>query len=160
MPLMLVAADYTAKNVPACSPERRGPSFDGNYCRCRPKNLSPLPRYQSSSEPVLCLLPPASCLRSLRVAGTGCCWGLGELKAQEEDRNRRGTGAGERGKSQIVQDELVKFGESMVSSSKGTRALALELCREFEEKFLRHITGGEVCMQYANSLAAMRMPFK
>ena len=48
------------------------------------------------------------------------------------------------GKSQIVQDELVKLGESMVSSSEGTRALALELCREFEEKFLRHITGGEV----------------
>lgn len=48
------------------------------------------------------------------------------------------------GKSQIVQDELVKLGESMVSSAEGTRALALELCREFEEKFLRHITGGEV----------------
>ncbi|GAB2283863.1 Dynamin-2A [Dionaea muscipula] len=51
--------------------------------------------------------------------------------------------SGLQGKSQIVQDELVKFGESMVSSSEGTRALALELCREFEEKFLRHITGGE-----------------
>ena len=38
----------------------------------------------------------------------------------------------------------MKLGESMVSSSEGTRALALELCREFEEKFLRHITGGEV----------------
>ncbi|CAO2829869.1 unnamed protein product [Amaranthus hypochondriacus] len=51
--------------------------------------------------------------------------------------------SGLQGKSQIVQDELVKLGESMVSSSEGTRALALELCREFEEKFLRHITGGE-----------------
>lgn len=48
------------------------------------------------------------------------------------------------GKSQVVQDELVKLGESMVSSAEGTRALALELCREFEEKFLRHVTGGEV----------------
>ncbi|KAK9669701.1 hypothetical protein RND81_13G149000 [Saponaria officinalis] len=50
---------------------------------------------------------------------------------------------GLQGKSQIIQDELVKLGESMVSSIEGTRALALELCREFEEKFLRHITGGE-----------------
>ncbi|KAL9241872.1 hypothetical protein vseg_015932 [Gypsophila vaccaria] len=51
--------------------------------------------------------------------------------------------SGLQGKSQIIQDELVKLGESMVSSIEGTRALALELCREFEEKFLRHITGGE-----------------
>ncbi|XP_074275067.1 dynamin-2A-like [Silene latifolia] len=51
--------------------------------------------------------------------------------------------SGLHGKSQIIQDELVKLGESMVSSIEGTRALALELCREFEEKFLRHITGGE-----------------
>ncbi|CAH1443702.1 unnamed protein product [Lactuca virosa] len=46
-------------------------------------------------------------------------------------------------KSQIVQDELVRLGESMVSSSEGTRALALELCREFEDKFLQHIMTGE-----------------
>lgn len=32
----------------------------------------------------------------------------------------------------------------MVSSSEGTRALALELCREFEDKFLQHIMTGEV----------------
>ncbi|GMH23838.1 hypothetical protein Nepgr_025681 [Nepenthes gracilis] len=51
--------------------------------------------------------------------------------------------SGLQGKSQIVQDELVKLGESMVSSAEGTRALALELCREFEEKFLRNIMGGE-----------------
>ncbi|KAL1334402.1 hypothetical protein HN51_063324 [Arachis hypogaea] len=50
---------------------------------------------------------------------------------------------GLQGKSQIVQDELVKLGEQMVSTSEGTRALALELCREFEEKFLQHLTGGE-----------------
>lgn len=50
---------------------------------------------------------------------------------------------GLQGKSQIVQEELVKLGEQMVSSVEGTRALALELCREFEEKFLRHLTGGE-----------------
>lgn len=48
------------------------------------------------------------------------------------------------GKSQIVQDELVRLGESMVTSSEGTRALALELCREFEDKFLQHIMTGEV----------------
>lgn len=49
------------------------------------------------------------------------------------------------GKSQIVQDELVKLGEQMVATSEGTRAIALELCREFEDKFLQHITTGEVC---------------
>ncbi|GFY89274.1 dynamin-like protein 6 [Actinidia rufa] len=48
--------------------------------------------------------------------------------------------SGLQGKSQIVQDELVRMGEQMVSSSEGTRALALELCREFEDKFLQHIT--------------------
>lgn len=32
----------------------------------------------------------------------------------------------------------------MVSSSEGTKALALELCREFEDRFLQHITTGEV----------------
>jgi dynamin GTPase len=51
--------------------------------------------------------------------------------------------SGLQGKSQVVQDELVRLGEQMVSSSEGTRALALELCREFEDKFLQHITSGE-----------------
>ncbi|CAB4289008.1 unnamed protein product [Prunus armeniaca] len=50
---------------------------------------------------------------------------------------------GLQGKSQVVQDELVKLGASMVQSAEGTRSLALELCREFEEKFLQHITSGE-----------------
>jgi len=43
-----------------------------------------------------------------------------------------------------VQDELARLGESMVQSAEGTRAVALELCREFEDKFLAHITSGEV----------------
>ena len=43
-----------------------------------------------------------------------------------------------------MQDELVRMGEQMVNSAEGTRALALELCREFEDKFLQHITTGEV----------------
>ncbi|KAM2988194.1 hypothetical protein FF2_002301 [Malus domestica] len=51
--------------------------------------------------------------------------------------------SGLQGKSQIVQDELVKLGASMVQSAEGTRSLALELCREFEDKFLQHITSGE-----------------
>ncbi|KAG9144509.1 hypothetical protein Leryth_010727 [Lithospermum erythrorhizon] len=51
--------------------------------------------------------------------------------------------SGLQGKSQVVQDELVRLGESMVNSAEGTRALALELCREFEDKFLQHITTGE-----------------
>lgn len=50
---------------------------------------------------------------------------------------------GLQGKSQIVQDELARLGESMVQSAEGTRAVALELCREFEDKFLAHITSGE-----------------
>lgn len=48
------------------------------------------------------------------------------------------------GKSQTVQDELARLGEQMVQSAEGTRAVALELCREFEDKFLAHITSGEV----------------
>ncbi|OMO83255.1 hypothetical protein CCACVL1_11470 [Corchorus capsularis] len=51
--------------------------------------------------------------------------------------------SGLQGKSQIVQDELLRLGEQMVSTAEGTRAVALELCREFEDKFLQHITGGE-----------------
>ncbi|KAL5207202.1 hypothetical protein ABZP36_031637 [Zizania latifolia] len=51
--------------------------------------------------------------------------------------------SGLQGKSQIVQDELAKLGEQMVSSAEGTRAVALELCREFEDKFLAHVTSGE-----------------
>uniref|UniRef100_A0A2P2MEF2 Dynamin-type G domain-containing protein n=1 Tax=Rhizophora mucronata TaxID=61149 RepID=A0A2P2MEF2_RHIMU len=52
--------------------------------------------------------------------------------------------SGLQGKSQIVQDELVRLGEQMVQSAEGTRAVALELCREFEDQFLQHITTGEV----------------
>ncbi|KAE8699093.1 Dynamin-2B [Hibiscus syriacus] len=51
--------------------------------------------------------------------------------------------SGLQGKFQIVQDELVRLGEQMVESAEGTRAIALELCREFEDKFLQHITTGE-----------------
>ncbi|RWW58948.1 hypothetical protein BHE74_00034148 [Ensete ventricosum] len=52
--------------------------------------------------------------------------------------------SGLQGKSQIVQDELFRLGEQMVQSAEGTRAIALELCREFEDKFLQHIASGEV----------------
>ncbi|KAE8668570.1 Dynamin-2B [Hibiscus syriacus] len=52
-------------------------------------------------------------------------------------------GIGLQGKSQIVQDELVRLGEQMVETAEGTRAIALELCREFEDKFLQHIATGE-----------------
>uniref|UniRef100_A0A0D9YY00 dynamin GTPase n=1 Tax=Oryza glumipatula TaxID=40148 RepID=A0A0D9YY00_9ORYZ len=51
--------------------------------------------------------------------------------------------SGLQGKSQIVQNELARLGEQMVSSAEGTRAVALELCREFEDKFLAHVTSGE-----------------
>ncbi|GAV63300.1 PH domain-containing protein/Dynamin_N domain-containing protein/Dynamin_M domain-containing protein/GED domain-containing protein [Cephalotus follicularis] len=51
--------------------------------------------------------------------------------------------SGLQGKSQIVQDELLRLGEQRVTSAEGTRAIALELCREFEDKFLQHIMGGE-----------------
>ncbi|XVE89349.1 hypothetical protein DITRI_Ditri19aG0195000 [Diplodiscus trichospermus] len=51
--------------------------------------------------------------------------------------------SGLQGKSQIVKDELLRLGEQMVSTAEGTRAIALELCREFEDKFLQHIMGGE-----------------
>ncbi|GMI86123.1 Dynamin related protein 2B, dynamin-like 3 [Hibiscus trionum] len=51
--------------------------------------------------------------------------------------------SGLQGKSEIIQDELVRLGEEMIGSPEGTRAVALELCREFEDKFLQHIMGGE-----------------
>ncbi|KAK9271047.1 hypothetical protein L1049_026636 [Liquidambar formosana] len=51
--------------------------------------------------------------------------------------------SGLQGKSQLVQDELVRLGEQRVHSAEGTRAIALELCREYEDKFLQHIAGGE-----------------
>ncbi|OVA10201.1 Dynamin central domain [Macleaya cordata] len=51
--------------------------------------------------------------------------------------------SGLQGKSQVVEDELVRLGEQMVHSSEGTRAIALELCREFEDRFLQHIATGE-----------------
>ncbi|KAL9448623.1 hypothetical protein AB3S75_015996 [Citrus x aurantiifolia] len=51
--------------------------------------------------------------------------------------------SGLQGKSQIVQDELLKLGDQILENTEGTKALALQLCREFEDKFLQHITGGE-----------------
>ncbi|ERN04936.1 dynamin-2A [Amborella trichopoda] len=51
--------------------------------------------------------------------------------------------SGLQGRSQLVEDELVRLGEQMVHSAEGTRAIALELCREFEDKFLQHISSGE-----------------
>jgi dynamin 1/3 len=53
----------------------------------------------------------------------------------------------------MVQDELARLGESMIQSPEGTRAVALELCREFEDKFLAHITSGEV----SNELSHFRI---
>ncbi|KAK9130087.1 hypothetical protein Sjap_010574 [Stephania japonica] len=44
----------------------------------------------------------------------------------------------------MAQDELVRLGEQMVHTVEGTRAIALELCREFEEKFLQHIATDEL----------------
>ncbi|XP_074582405.1 dynamin-2A-like [Curcuma longa] len=51
--------------------------------------------------------------------------------------------SGLQGKSQAVQDELFKFGEQMAYTAEGTRATALQLCREFEDTFLQHISAGE-----------------
>ncbi|RZC87790.1 hypothetical protein C5167_028244 [Papaver somniferum] len=51
--------------------------------------------------------------------------------------------SGLQSKSQVVEDELVRLGEQMVDSPEGTRAIALELCREFEDRFLQHISTGE-----------------
>ena len=48
------------------------------------------------------------------------------------------------GKSQLVEQELARLGEQRVQTSEGTRAIALELCREFEDTFLQHINTGEV----------------
>ncbi|KAH9750498.1 Dynamin-2A [Citrus sinensis] len=55
------------------------------------------------------------------------------------------------GKSQIVQDELLKLGDQILENTEGTKALALQLCREFEDKFLQHITGDNIHL-YLTSL--------
>ena len=44
-----------------------------------------------------------------------------------------------------MEGELARLGEQLVQTAEGTRAIALELCREFEDKFLQHIASGEVC---------------
>ena len=44
-----------------------------------------------------------------------------------------------------MEGELARLGEQLVQTAEGTRAIALELCREFEDKFLQHISSGEVC---------------
>ncbi|KAH9330549.1 hypothetical protein KI387_002657 [Taxus chinensis] len=51
--------------------------------------------------------------------------------------------SGLEGRSQVVEEELVRLGEQLVQTAEGTRAIALELCREFEDKFLQHIATGE-----------------
>lgn len=51
--------------------------------------------------------------------------------------------SGLEGRSQVVEGELVRLGQQLVQTSEGTRAIALELCREFEDKFLQHIASGE-----------------
>lgn len=51
--------------------------------------------------------------------------------------------SGLEGRTQEVEEELVRLGEQLVQTSEGTRAIALELCREFEDKFLQHINTGE-----------------
>lgn len=51
--------------------------------------------------------------------------------------------SGLEGKSQMVNEELARLGELRVTSSEGTVAVALELCREFEDRFLAHINTGE-----------------
>lgn len=42
----------------------------------------------------------------------------------------------------------------MVNSAEGTKALALELCREFEDKFLEHLTTGEVSLGVGKRMKA------
>ncbi len=48
------------------------------------------------------------------------------------------------GRAKVVEAELVTLGEQRVQTSEGTCAMALELCREFEDTFLQHIQTGEV----------------
>ncbi|KAL5224580.1 hypothetical protein ABZP36_011219 [Zizania latifolia] len=57
-------------------------------------------------------------------------------------------------KSQTVQDELARLGEQMVSSAEGTRAVALELCREFEE----FISCSCYFCAAASSMSALKQP--
>ncbi|KAK8918390.1 Dynamin-2A [Platanthera zijinensis] len=76
--------------------------------------------------------------RSEEAAGGGGEAAMHDARCAMRDARRL------QGKSQIVHDELFRLGEQMVHSSEGTRAIALELCREFEDKFLLHISSGEL----------------
>lgn len=46
-------------------------------------------------------------------------------------------------RQQEVEDELLRLGKSLLSTLEGSRALALELCRGFDTKFVENIEGGE-----------------
>lgn len=48
------------------------------------------------------------------------------------------------GKSQGVEDELLRLGEMRIETVEGTRSIALELCREFDDKFIETMSSGEV----------------
>ncbi|CAI6004052.1 unnamed protein product, partial [Closterium sp. NIES-65] len=79
---------------------------------------------------------PSPCSRQLggSVSGGGC----GATQAGRLPRHRL------EGRSQEVDAELLRLGDSLVSSLNGSRALALELCRGFETKFCEHLDGSEV----------------
>eukprot|EP00271_Cylindrocystis_brebissonii_P009737 TRINITY_DN248_c0_g2_i1.p1 TRINITY_DN248_c0_g2~~TRINITY_DN248_c0_g2_i1.p1 ORF type:complete len:1019 (+),score=213.90 TRINITY_DN248_c0_g2_i1:211-3267(+) len=46
-------------------------------------------------------------------------------------------------RSQEVEDELLRLGDTVMSTQEGSRAVALELCRGFDTKFVENIEGGE-----------------
>ena len=43
-----------------------------------------------------------------------------------------------------VEDELLRLGDTVLATTEGARAVALELCRGFDTKFVENIEGGEV----------------
>ena len=60
-----------------------------------------------------------------------------------------------------MQDELLKLGDQILENTEGTKALALQLCREFEDKFLQHITGGEVsCFVSSGTCIIFYFPYE
>ncbi|CAI5514688.1 unnamed protein product [Closterium sp. Naga37s-1] len=51
--------------------------------------------------------------------------------------------AGLESRSVDVESELLRLGESLISDLQGSRAVALELCRGFETRFIEHLDGCE-----------------
>ncbi|KAL2629819.1 hypothetical protein R1flu_014505 [Riccia fluitans] len=96
--------------------------------------------WRAEAESLKQILPQASSTKLGRISLVDTL----SLQIRKRLKNRLPTLlSGLEGKTQAVEEELVRLGEMRVETSEGTRAIALELCREFDDKFLETIASGE-----------------